>query len=47
MALQIKVTGSFKPEPVLSKSAYEEILRIMKNMAPGDGAKSACVSGYG
>ena len=30
---QIKVTGSFKPEPVLSKSAYEEILRIMKNMA--------------
>jgi hypothetical protein len=30
---QIKVEGAFKPEPALSHSDYEEILRIMKNMA--------------
>jgi hypothetical protein len=30
---QIKVEGAFKPEPTLSHSDYEEILRIMKNMA--------------
>jgi hypothetical protein len=30
---QIRVTGSFKPEPALSKDDYEEILDIMKNMA--------------
>jgi hypothetical protein len=30
---QIKVEGAFKPEPMLSHSDYEEILRIMKNMA--------------
>jgi hypothetical protein len=30
---QIRVTGSFKPEPAWSKGDYEEILDIMKNMA--------------
>jgi hypothetical protein len=30
---QIRVMGSFKPEPALSKDDYEEILGIMKNMA--------------
>jgi hypothetical protein len=30
---QIKAVGAFKPEPTLSPSDYEEILRIMKNMA--------------
>lgn len=30
---QIKVEGAFKPEPMLSQSDYEEILRIMRNMA--------------
>jgi hypothetical protein len=30
---QIKVEGAFKPEPALSQGDYEEILRIMKNMA--------------
>jgi hypothetical protein len=30
---QIKVAGSFTPEPVLAQSEYEEILGIMKNMA--------------
>lgn len=30
---EIKVEGTFKPEPVLAISEYEEILRIMKNMA--------------
>ena len=30
---QIKVEGAFAPEPALSQSDYEEILRIMKNMA--------------
>jgi hypothetical protein len=30
---QIKAVGAFKPEPTLSASDYEEILRIMKNMA--------------
>src|SRR5271165_354244 len=30
---QIKVQGAFKPEPTLSHSDYEAILRIMKNMA--------------
>jgi hypothetical protein len=29
----IHVQGSFKPEPVLAKADYEEILGIMKNMA--------------
>jgi hypothetical protein len=29
---QIKISGSFKPEPALSAEDYEEILRIMKNM---------------
>jgi hypothetical protein len=30
---EIKVEGAFKPEPALSNNDYEEILRIMKNMA--------------
>jgi hypothetical protein len=30
---EIKVGGMFKPEPALSSSDYEEILRIMRNMA--------------
>jgi hypothetical protein len=30
---EIKVAGTFKPEPVLAMAEYEEILRIMKNMA--------------
>jgi len=29
---QIKVTGSFSPEPALATEDYEEILRIMQNM---------------
>jgi hypothetical protein len=29
---QLKVSGTFKPEPVLANEDYEEILRIMKNM---------------
>jgi hypothetical protein len=29
---QIKVAGSFKPEPALASEDYEEILRVMKNM---------------
>jgi hypothetical protein len=29
---QITVTAAFRPEPVLSKEDYEEILRIIKNM---------------
>ena len=29
---EIKVQGTFKPEPVLAMSEYEEILRIMKKM---------------
>jgi hypothetical protein len=29
---QIKVTGSFNPEPALATEDYEEILRIMQNM---------------
>jgi hypothetical protein len=30
---QIRVQGSFKPEPALAKADYEEILGIMRNMA--------------
>jgi hypothetical protein len=30
---EIKVEGVFKPEPALAMSDYEEILRIMQNMA--------------
>jgi hypothetical protein len=30
---EIKVEGAFKPEPVLAMAEYEEILRIMRNMA--------------
>jgi hypothetical protein len=30
---EIRVEGAFRPEPVLSDGDYEEILRIMKNMA--------------
>jgi hypothetical protein len=30
---KIQIRGAFEPEPVLSQSDYEEILRIMKNMA--------------
>jgi len=29
---QIKVSGSFNPEPTLATEDYEEILRIMQNM---------------
>jgi hypothetical protein len=30
---EIKIAGAFRPEPVLAMAEYEEILRIMKNMA--------------